>query len=520
MQFDFHPRMGMYVEAYAHQAVQTRNPRGRVYFETRLRELAKMDEQGVHWKQTPRDLFLQSYAAWFLDVPFSLGFFYSLLQDSEEYFKTGQGNPIHLLDMYEQRHRGTTPIKIKERDPLGVHGPPDGTEWRTMPLQYFTEIPEGRRSEIYITHLRMASKNRMMDDIYEDELNHYRALEQRIAEMVSIISKTTEEVLHFPGDGIGVGSLAASMLGRKYVSSEPNGIGELARRLGIITRDWPIEQHIASYPEATYVLSNLSRFMDMAKMSQQVRAIIYDVSMTQYPHYSKIDEQGVLTQNHPIMSAPALIPTQSVRPIDEMLIPNLKPVDDKTRVHLIQNNKLEETSSVTASVTVQEAEPNSFVLSMRKYLHAPARRYGEVQVLDGFVNHYEETVHRVYNNKGFRTSADRPYKLQTILSSEYDLKGRKQMLVRVKFNPSRLKWAYNFGRIRSVEPLNIEKVCIDEYEVLISLTTERLVGAKLIDRGYFEPPDRHALAEQNRMLIYRNQQLWEDLHGEDEVYGL
>lgn len=516
---DPHPRCAMYVAAYVLIAPEVSVPRGRIRYESRLRELAARDKEGLHWKLTPQKQFLSSYAAWFVDVPFSEGFFYSFLQEAEPFFRLERSDPVFLMDMFEQRHRGTQPISIVPRDPLGVNGVPDGTDWRGMTDSYFKSIPEERRVELYLRHLRGGRRSHMMDDIYDDELLHFRAYEERLAEMLSIIKSTTEEVIHIPGDGIGVGAIAGRMLGRQVISSEPHGIGELARRLSIINNPWTVEQHVAAYPQGTYVFSNLSRFVDMPSLSQKVRAIIYDVNIVLYPYYSKVNTQGTILQNHPIMSGPALVPYQSVRPIDEMLILPMKPVDEKTRIQLENNSKLDESSEITASITVSEAESNSFILSQRKFLQDPPRRPGEVQVLDGFVNSYEEGVHKVYNKRGFETRADRPYHLMTVLSEKYDLKGRKEMYIEVKFDPSRLKFAYDLGRLRAIEPLYVNKRFDSYYEVTIRSKIRGVMETLVIDRGVTIQRDDIDYQKQQTDKAARTQEAWQYTRKDQYEWG-
>lgn len=70
---------------------------------------------------------------------------------------------------------------------------------------------------------------------YHDPMSFSVHFERQVQQYVDVFSKCSPGRLNIVGDGPGTASLAAYVVGRQYVSSEPNGIGSIARDIGLIT---------------------------------------------------------------------------------------------------------------------------------------------------------------------------------------------------------------------------------------------------------------------------------------------
>jgi len=98
---------------------------------------------------------------------------------------------------------------------------------------------------------------------YDTPYEMGRALRKgRIDQALEIVGalKHTGKTLYFPGDGIGCFSYAAMRLGVNYISSEPGGVGQIARDLGLIRSKDSYNVAIDAMCDCIMVASNLMPF--------------------------------------------------------------------------------------------------------------------------------------------------------------------------------------------------------------------------------------------------------------------
>jgi len=69
---------------------------------------------------------------------------------------------------------------------------------------------------------------------YDTPLSFVRVAMSQL-ELYTEVLSTMKEPIYIPGDGLGLGSIVCRMLGKQYVSSEPNSIGDIAIKKKIIT---------------------------------------------------------------------------------------------------------------------------------------------------------------------------------------------------------------------------------------------------------------------------------------------
>lgn len=157
--------------------------------------------------------------------------------------------------------------------------------------------PESDDVESYLVDLRHGKVEYMMGEIYDTPESHYKAINSRVGELVSILSGVPLDiVVHAPGDGIGVVALACRILNRPCVSSEPNMLGSRARKLGLIQQSWTITEHMTNYPTEFYVFSHLCRFVD-SSVYKTVKCVVYDQERYVAPEFELLHWSGVLVTN-------------------------------------------------------------------------------------------------------------------------------------------------------------------------------------------------------------------------------
>jgi len=82
----------------------------------------------------------------------------------------------------------------------------------------------------------------LKDNDYSDPLTFAVHFERQIAIYYDIISNVRDcRPMYIIGDGSGAASIACMMADRPYYSYEPNGIGSVAIRLGIVSSSLPRE---------------------------------------------------------------------------------------------------------------------------------------------------------------------------------------------------------------------------------------------------------------------------------------
>lgn len=460
--------------------------------ETRLIELERADVDGQYWKDQVKDpeLFLAAYRAQFSDVPYKAGFYKSFMA---EYWAMGERRRFHLslMDLLFQQVKLDQVLvyepPVKPRDPLGFYGPIDGTDWEGMSKEYYMHSELERRVCVYRNYMLGATSSFMMDPIYDDCLLHYRAMEVRVSEMISIIRDLPETYeLVFPGDGIGVGSIASIILERRYVSSEPNRIGALARLMGIITDDQA--GGISPKPDQAQVLilSNLSRFANLEEMMHGYRnIIILDASRLLLEGFHPLLLDGTLSTTM-YDYRPQTLATQREyqRSYEQMRIPHMTSRDPVVIQSLQLNKKHDPLSEIIAVSSIRDATSGSdFVISERRYAKDAPRRPGSFSFKDGMVNYYDHRTHKVFTEDGYYTVNSKKYQSRTILNSEYDLMGLMTFQISLPFSIWHLEQAYSMGVLVPIELAHMVQDGPEVWHAVFRVTTPNLsnLDAREID---------------------------------------
>jgi hypothetical protein len=412
----------------------------------RFRELLQQDVQtSVSWREVTEAAFLCCYASLYCEgmslVP---GFFFSVNQE----YKTDRRSLTAMDFRFDQeylqwsREKVMVEAKVVERE-VDDHAPVQDLE--SLVKQYLQEF-------------QSSSVNSMMADVYEDDMKHYRAFNQRLGEMISIVQQIPERFeIHAPGDGIGVVSISCILLGRRYVSSEPADIGKRALILGIIKMKLDLDQHIEffkkdDHEDKVFLFSHLSRFVDMFKYSQMVKSVIYDNADDRYRGYRYLDEHKKVQTNiedMPMLTESYLTSRRDIRGFSDMgLEPMNSGGNEVVSVILSENNCLDEMSQIKAVYDrTKVITGKEFVLTDRKIAETHSSRLNSYEISDGYVR-------RASNLRTYRltsTSVERLEGLTTrqegvrVLSKDYDLKGRLVSHFKLPFKPQHIRFAYSRG---------------------------------------------------------------------------
>jgi len=115
------------------------------------------------------------------------------------------------------------------------------------------------------------------NESYNNATTFYQTAMTQIGEYVKII-KDMNGKIYIPGDGIGIGSYVARMLGKDYYSSEPNNIGREAILMGVISAKEKYDHSKAKLCDSVFFGNCYSYCID-EKMYEELsdkEVIIYD----------------------------------------------------------------------------------------------------------------------------------------------------------------------------------------------------------------------------------------------------
>jgi len=356
--------------------------------------------------------------------------------------------------------------KKKVLDPLGLFGvPDDSVSWRDQPDEYFKMVDRKKLVKAYVAYIRRGERGEKLGLIYGDARSHYDAFHSRLFTILKLVRQFDESVvIHAPGDGIGVVAIACLIAKRQCVSSEPGGVGDLARKIGLITYKLTMEEHVEKFPDEHYLLSNLSKFVDLKDLSARIVATIYDVQMTRYPGYCKIDAQCMLQSNDvKFLGSKNLIDRQRLRDFSR-IVGLGEGRDDRSRwFAAIHNDRVKEqgtldgenTEIVKLAYTSSDALEGDFLVKERRFNTDPPRGKGQYQLKDGMINKYDSSPHRYYFANGFATRADKPFANVRELNSRFDIGVAEVFIVVLGFDPKQVRYAYSRGYKVPVDPVNI-----------------------------------------------------------------
>jgi len=290
----------------------------------------------------------------------------------------------------------------------------------------------------------------MMDSTFSTHQEHVIALD-RIGELVALLANVSNtDVMQIPGDGIGVGSIACIMRGLNYVSSEPHGIGDLARRLGIITNPWTFETHMRQEIKAKDIVlaSNLSRYVDVSRI-YLYRYIEFDMATRGTSVY--------MTHTATTEKMPDYLRLLDVMTVDRL---DLLPQTERARMSVEYSDGPPPTSeAVRAYHNIQESkmDENAYNITERKMINRPPRRYNTTSREKGYVNYYNRRSHFVPVPGGLFTRCDPFIKAKPYLSPQYNIHTNDIVTFVTDFDPRGIRYAMSGAVYVRVTLLNLLK---------------------------------------------------------------
>jgi len=406
--------------------------------------LVKNDEPGVDWLLVSDKDFITAYSALYVDRVYVPGFYHSLSIKYPDFQKAVIMLDARFDQVFPRVQNSVSELREAEiEDEDSVNGALDESV------------------DVYINELRLSASSFMMGDIYSDYRNHYKAYNNRVGEMVSIVRLISDDVvIHAPGDGVGVVALACRILNRVCISTEPNDICYRALNIGLVASQCDIDQHISKYGvDGIYILSNLSRFIDLPRYASQLKSIIYDVARRRYPGYTLLDDNGVLQTNYPevVSMDQSRVVVQEVRSPDISTIvgPKLraKNNDEIIIMELERSGKYDKNSEYEAVLTRMDVVTGfEFILADRKFANAQPYRDGVIQTKGGFIHRRTEGVNMVYSPSGMKKITYSSFASNTTtLSKEFDIGMRNVVQCELNFYPGRVRFAHSLGNVVPVE---------------------------------------------------------------------
>jgi len=308
----------------------------------------------------------------------------------------------------------------------------------------------------YLISLRKTEITSKMSDIYDDIDGHYRAFDQRIGEMVSIIQGVPDGVvIHAPGDGIGVVSLACYILQRDCVTSEPSGVGARAVKLGLIKHAWTAQEHLIRHPKAFYIFSHLSRFVHIDY--ENYVGIVYDQACSSIRGYRALHWTGVLQTNSPDVEEKAYVVAYVRCPNIQFQNKRLSATDDYMIAELKHQQVYDADAPLVAvrdKTCVKTGE--EYVLMERRVASAITSRMGATVIKDGVANFINSDKVRIYCDDFMQTMTG--HESTTVLDSRYDMSGYQYVRVILPFYPNRVRYAYSNKAVVPVSLLLVNEI--------------------------------------------------------------
>jgi len=112
---------------------------------------------------------------------------------------------------------------------------------------------------------------------YHTPFSFSKHFEHQLFEYVEVLAKIKQKedyIYYFVGDGPGTGAIACEILHLNYVSMEPNGIGKIAREIGLISDFTPND--IKKEKKAVLCLFNVVQYISLEQWLVTDRVLIVD----------------------------------------------------------------------------------------------------------------------------------------------------------------------------------------------------------------------------------------------------
>lgn len=422
----------------------------------------------VDYRLMSRRDFAVSYLAMYSEAEPVPGFFYTLLQK----FKT-LDSACSSMDVYFDSvtrvkfsfHERIVPVKHSRVDvdipyvivydvPRVSLSPTVSVPELFVPLTI--QYVDDEDLHWYISTFVTSRVSYMLGDVYDNHQNHYKAFYYRVGELITILQHV-REIVHIPGDGIGAGSLACHILGIPWFSSEPNSVALDAVSIGLISQVMTYEEHLKLYPDALYLLSFLSRFVNYQNLPR--RAIIYDNARILYPGFHWVGSSFLLQTNCDIQFGTLLLQDARLADISRMQLAPMRSESPFIEAYLKQRELYDSLSDILAVVDATHVDCNSrcFMVRERKFNDARPTFSGQVYLVNGHFTRVKHSRTRCFFPGGYY-SVDPGQLSRRLLSQKYDLGAADVVTLPLPFDPHKIAKAFRFGRVIEVSVVNIRVV--------------------------------------------------------------
>lgn len=336
-------------------------------------------------------------------------------------------------------------------------------ELREEKLEVAEDDVQQDRVQLYMQELRLGKVGHMMDvGIYDTSDKHFRAIDTRVGELVSVMrSIPLDVVVHAPGDGVGACALASRVTGHVVVSSEPSPIGERAREIGLIQHKWTIQEHIEQYPKGFYLLSHLHRFVDIDQLvkDNNLEVLIFDRNFTRVANCEFVDEFSLIqTNSDRVKVVQYLVQPARLPDISTMAIEKMRSDDEYVAQHLCRMGKYDPQSKLVAvRDRTKVVTGEEFMMMERKIANKIMTRSGTYVIDHGmatFIQYGKNYVCRPGVSQVVSTSE----RVMSVLSSDYDIGSLNYFRVIVPFNPCFIRKAYSGLELKLVELVSCTEV--------------------------------------------------------------
>jgi len=285
-------------------------------------------------------------------------------------------------------------ILVDDKSYVGIEFiyPEDHQLWKEYYEYINFHFSQHKLVECYIRWMRDNDASLWISDIdYSNPLNFVAYFNRQLGQYIDIIKHCRNRRYYIVGDGPGTASIACIILGVKYFSYEPNGIGDKARKLGIITSDKEGEID----KDDIVFLANVGDYVDYKRYEEYDRIVVdfsgkgADLNRTLGGRGSVYSSLYIELIAFPRRSSClGLLQGKEVRPITplarQICLENDVPVNDNG----------------TYVVTTNEKEDNMNLISREKPSDLRARK-GHVKLYKGVFFVFFEEGQQVFYDDGF-----------------------------------------------------------------------------------------------------------------------
>lgn len=286
----------------------------------------------------------------------------------------------------------------------------------------------------------------LMRQTYSDPLTFYGTYRYQTTVYEEIFKQLQGVKIYIVGDGPGTASAAAIRCGLEYYSYEPNGIGTLARRLGIITSDKPRK---AGDTDITF-LGNVMDY-DLAVETFSERVLIFDESRKNMEELDMVEvpeSEGKIWHTKNIYLQLPKIRFLPVANCVHMLPEKVRPLDAKSSFFAKKNGFIVADDGFPICTS---PDLNGFNILTRDWAYGKMFKSGMTKWVDGRTMKVFDSEHTYLKTDKFSVKYFEHYSSATIVSfSICEVQPNGMFKITIK-NPR---------RVRFIEFLEKKKVAV------------------------------------------------------------